>query len=382
MHDFDTQVNRRNTKSEKWDTLDQLADLPFTVADTDFPVPTPILEAIRERADHPILGYTLLEDGFYKAITGFVERRHGWSLQKDWIHITPGVMVGVGVALDAWTQEGDGVIIQTPVYTPFFRVIEKNNRRLLTNPLRLEEGGFRIDFPHLEKAMQEAKVLLLCNPHNPTGRVFEEWELQKIAGLAEKHQVKIISDEIHSDLIYPGQTHIPIATVSPYVRDHSLTMIAPSKTFNIPGLSTSVAILPGDDLRHRFVRKLRALGLHEGNTFGIVALEAAYTRCDGWLEDLKGYLEKNRDQVMAWFGEHLPQVRIFPPQGTYLMWLDFSAYGEHGDILHRLLAANVVLTDGLIYGEEGRGWLRLNIGCPRSTLDEGLKRIGTALEVR
>lgn len=186
MHDFDTQVNRRNTKSEKWDTLDQLADLPFTVADTDFPVPTPILEAIRERADHPILGYTLLEDGFYKAITGFVERRHGWSLQKDWIHITPGVMVGVGVALDAWTQEGDGVIIQTPVYTPFFRVIEKNNRRLLTNPLRLEEGGFRIDFPHLEKAMQEAKVLLLCNPHNPTGRVFEEWELQKIAGLAEK----------------------------------------------------------------------------------------------------------------------------------------------------------------------------------------------------
>lgn len=382
MHDFDIQVNRRNTKSEKWDTLDQLADLPFTVADTDFPVPTPVLESIRERANHPILGYTLLENSFYDAITGFVERRQGWSLEKDWIHITPGVMVGVGVALDAWTQEGDGVIIQTPVYTPFFRVIEKNNRRLITNPLRLEEGGFRIDFPHLEKAMKEAKVLLLCNPHNPTGRVLEKWELERIAELAEKHQVKIISDEIHSDLIYPGQTHIPIATVSPYVRDHSLTMIAPSKTFNIPGLSTSVAILPGDELRRLFVRKLRALGLHEGNTFGIVALEAAYTRCDGWLEDLKGYLEKNRDQVMAWFGEHLPKVRIFPPQGTYLMWLDFSAYGEHGDVLHRLLAANVVLTDGLIYGEEGQGWLRLNIGCPRSTLDEGLKRIGTALEVR
>lgn len=380
MYDFDNIINRQKTKSEKWDTLESREHLPFTVADTDFAVAPPILEALAERLAHPVLGYTTLEDSFYEAICAFARRQHGFDLDRSWIHITPGVMVGVGVAIDALTREGDGIIIQTPVYTPFFRVIEKNKRTLITNPLKLANGRFTIDFEDLEEGMKKAKVLLLCNPHNPTGRVFTREELDRMAALAESYGVLIISDEIHSDILYSGSVHIPIATISDYARERSITMIAPSKTFNIPGLSTSVAIIPNPQLRQTFLTKLKALGLHEGNTFGVEALEAAYTLCDPWLEELKAYLEKNRDLTARFLKEKLPEVRLSLPEGTYLMWLDFSAYGDHRDILASLIRNNVVLTDGLIYGEEGLGYLRLNIGCPRATLEEGLSRIEKAVK--
>lgn len=228
--------------------------------------------------------------------------------------------------------------------------------------------------------MKKARIFLLCNPHNPTGRVFTREELERIANLAEKYQVLILSDEIHSDLCFQGHTHIPIDTISDYAHKHSLTMIAPSKTFNIPGLATSVAIVPNPTLRKSFENKLKALGLHEGNVFGIEALEAAYTLGDSWLAELMDYLKTNRDFALKTLTTHLPKVRCFTPEGTYLLWMDFSAYGSHQEVREKLLSHNVVLSDGLIYGEEGLGWMRMNIGCPLATLNEGLARIIKGLE--
>lgn len=380
MYDFNIIQNRQNTKSEKWDTLDNKETIPFTVADTDFQTAPPIMEAIIERATHPILGYTILEESFYSAIIDFCNRRHGLELKKKWIFITPGVMAGVGIAIDAWTKEGDGIIIQTPVYTPFYRVIEKNNRKLIKNPLKLINGRYMIDFENLEQGMKKAKAILLCNPHNPTGRVYTKEELEQIAELAHKYKVLIISDEIHSDIIYKGNKHLTISEVSEYAKANSITMIAPSKTFNIPGLSTSVAIIPDDKLRYSFYTKLRALGLHEGNAFGIVALEAAYTKCDTWLDELVVYLEDNMDYVLSYLKENIPEVKTSKPEGTFLMWLDFSSYGDHTIIHQNLIKNNVMLVDGLIFGEEGNGHLRLNIGCPRSILIEGLNRISKAIK--
>lgn len=380
MYDFNKIHNRQNTKSEKWDTLDNKETIPFTVADTDFQTAPPIMEAIIERATHPILGYTILEDSFYNSIIDFCKRRHGLELKKKWIFITPGVMAGVGIAIDAWTKEGDGIIIQTPVYTPFYRVIEKNNRKLIKNPLKLINGRYMIDFDNLEQGMKTAKAILLCNPHNPTGRVYTKEEMEQIASLAKKYKVLIISDEIHSDIIYKGNKHLTISEVSEYAKANSITMIAPSKTFNIPGLSTSVAIIKDDKLRYSFYTKLRALGLHEGNAFGIVALEAAYSKCDTWLDELVDYLEENIDYVLDYLGENLPGVKTNKPEGTFLMWLDFSSYGDHTIIHQNLIKNNVMLVDGLIFGEEGNGHLRLNIGCPRSILIEGLNRINKAIK--
>lgn len=380
MYDFNQILNRQNTKSEKWDTLENKDSIPFTVADTDFPTAPPIMEAIVKRATHPILGYTILDQAFYNSIINFCQRRYGLELKKKWIFITPGVMAGVGIAIDAWTKEGDSIIIQTPVYTPFYRVIEKNGRKLIKNPLKLINGKFMIDFENLEQGMKTAKAILLCNPHNPTGRVYTQEELEQIVALAEKYSVLIISDEIHSDIIYSGHQHLTISSISEYAKGNSITMIAPSKTFNIPGLSTSVAIIPDVKLRYSFYTKLRALGLHEGNAFGVIALEAAYTECDPWLDELVEYLEENRDYVISFLNKNLPKVKVSNPEGTFLMWLDFSALGDHNKINEALIKNNVMLVDGLIFGKEGNGYLRLNIGCPKSLLTEGLNRINKAIK--
>lgn len=380
MYDFNQILNRQNTKSEKWDTLDNKDSIPFTVADTDFPTAPPIMEAIIKRATHPILGYTILDQAFYNSIINFCQRRHGLELKKNWIFITPGVMAGVGIAIDAWTKEGDSIIIQTPVYTPFYRVIEKNGRKLIKNPLKLINDRYMIDFENLEQGMKTAKAILLCNPHNPTGRVYTKNEMEQIVALAEKYSVLIISDEIHSDIIYKGNKHLTISSISEYAKANSITMIAPSKTFNIPGLSTSVAIIPDGRLRYSFYTKLRALGLHEGNAFGVIALETAYTDCDSWLDELVIYLEESRDYIISYLKENLPKVKVNHLEGTFLMWLDFSALGEHNKINEALIKNNVMLVDGLIFGEEGNGYLRLNIGCPKSILTEGLNRISKAIK--
>lgn len=384
MKVFDEVVTRKNTKSEKWDNIENVFGtkeaLPMWVADTDFRVADPIVQAIAQRAKHPIYGYTILSDSFYNSIIDFVKRHHKWEIKKEWINITTGVMAGVVLALKVFTQPGDEVIIQTPVYTPFFTLVKKNKRVVSENPLLETTSGFMIDFIDLEEKMKTAKALLLCNPHNPTGRVFTHEELNKITSLAEKYQVRLISDEIHSDIIYEGYTHIPLATISPYSQENSIIMIAPSKTFNIPGLGTSVAIIPNQKIREAFAEELSSLGIAK-NVFGIEALEVAYSACDDWLAKANIYIAENRQLVLTYLEENLPLIKCQPAQGTFLMWLDLKAYGEHQSIQEQLLfKGKLALSDGLIYGSQGEGFFRLNIGCPRATLLEGLRRLTIALK--
>ena len=290
-------------------------------------------------------------------------------------------MAGVGFGIQSLTETGEGVIVQPPVYNPFYEVIIANKRVVLKNPLLLEEVGFRINFKQLEAVLKEGKLLLLSSPHNPTGRVFTKDELKEIGALAKKYNVPIISDEIHSDVIFDNRKHYPIASIDSWVEDHSITMIAPSKTFNVPGLSTSVASIPNEDIRKNFSQAFNAIGGHEGNTFGVEALEAAYTKCDPWLFDLRTYLAGNRDFVVDFLKKNLSKAKTYGTEGTFLMWLDLSAYGDNKSIEKALIFnGNVVLTNGLTYGEEGNGFFRLNIGCSREELEKGLVSIYKTLK--
>lgn len=385
MEKFNKKINRKNTKSFKWDTIEAMFGnpdaTPFWVADMDFRVPEAIEQAILNRAKHPVYGYTIQTDSFYQSIIDFVKRHHNWDIKKEWISITPGVMAGVGFGIQALTKTGDGIIVQPPVYNPFYNVIEANDRKILRNPLQLEDVGFRINFEQLEEKLAEGKLLLLSSPHNPTGRVFTKEELLKIANLLKKYKVPLITDEIHSDVIYDNRFHYPIASIDAWVGDNAITMIAPSKTFNVPGLSTSVAIIPNPEIRKKFQKAFDAIGGHEGNTFGVEALEAAYTHCDQWLFDLREYLMGNRDLVNEFLKKELPKAKCYGTEGTFLMWLDLSAYGDNASIEKALIfGGNVILTNGLTYGEEGNGFFRLNIGCSRQVLESGLERICKTLK--
>ena len=385
MEKFSKKINRKNTKSYKWDTLEEnfgnSEARPFWVADMDFKVPEAIEKAIKKRAEHPVFGYTIQTDSFYQSIIDFIKRHHNWTIKKEWIYITPGVMAGVGFGIQSLTEVGDGVIVQPPVYNPFYEVILANKRIFFKNPLLLEEVGFKINFKQLEEVLKEGKLLLLSSPHNPTGRVFTKEELHEIATLAKKYNVPIVSDEIHSDVIFDNRKHYPIASIDSWVEDHSITMIAPSKTFNIAGLSTSVAIIPNPEIRKNFSQAFNAIGGHEGNTFGVEALEAAYTDCDQWLFDLRTYLAGNRDFVVNFLKKNLPQAKTYGTEGTFLMWLDLNAYGDNKSIEKALIfKGNIALTNGLTYGEEGNGFFRFNIGCSREELEKGLMSIYKTLK--
>ncbi|AMP19834.1 hypothetical protein AZF37_00365 [endosymbiont 'TC1' of Trimyema compressum] len=385
MEKFSKKINRKNTKSYKWDTLEEKFGnseaRPFWVADMDFRVPEAIEKAIKKRAEHPVFGYTIQTDSFYQSIIDFVKRHHNWTIKKEWIYITPGVMAGVGFGIQSLTEVGDEVIVQPPVYNPFYEVILANKRKIFKNPLLLEEVGFKINFKQLEEVLKEGKLLLLSSPHNPTGRVFTKEELHEIATLAKKYNVPIVSDEIHSDVIFDNRKHYPIVSIDSWVEGHSITMIAPSKTFNVPGLSTSVAIIPNPEIRKNFSQAFNAIGGHEGNTFGVEALEAAYTDCDQWLFDLRTYLTGSRDFVVNFLKENLPQAKTYGTEGTFLMWLDLSAYGDNKSIEKALIfKGNIALTNGLTYGEEGNGFFRLNIGCSREELEKGLMSIYKTLK--
>ena len=385
MENFSKKVNRKNTKSYKWDTIKEKFGnpkaVPFWIADMDFRVPEAIEKAIKKRAEHPVFGYTIQTDSFYQSIIDFVKRHHNWTIKKKWIYITPGVMAGVGFGIQSLTEVREGVIVQPPVYNPFYEVIQANKRKVLKNPLLLEDVGFKINFTQLEEVLKEGQLLLLSSPHNPTGRVFTKEELKEIATLAKKYNVPIISDEIHSDVIFDNGKNYPIASIDSWVEEHSITMIAPSKTFNVPGLSTSVAIIPSPEIRKNFSQAFNANGGHEGNTFGVEALEAAYTDCDQWLFDLRTYLAGNRDFVVNFLKENLPEAKTYGTEGTFLMWLDLSAYSDNKSIEKALIFdGNVVLTNGLTYGEEGNGFFRLNIGCSREELEKGLVSIYKTLK--
>jgi len=386
-YDFDKVIERSGTNSMKWDSARRrvgVSDvLPMWVADMDFMAPKPVIDALGQRVEHGVYGYAEKPESYYEAVISWQKKRFNWDIKKDWIVFTPGVVTALCMAIQTFTLPGDKVIIQPPVYYPFFEIIQDNNRTVLNNPLKIEDNRYVMDLGHLENVIDEkTKVMILCSPHNPAGRVWSKKELAEVSQFCQKNSIILLSDEIHADLTMKGHQHIPTATLSRETDNFVITCNAPTKTFNLAGLEVAYAIIPDEKLRHLFKKTLRQTGLMLSNMFGIVALEAAYNHGEEWLAQLLDYLQGNFEFVLAFIKDNMPRVNVFPLEGTYLVWLDFRSYNLTDKILKDVLLheAKVWLVDGPRFGPGGEGFQRLNIGCPRETLTKGLIQIAQAMK--
>lgn len=381
---FDEVIERRNTYSLKWDYCKQIFGrediLPMWVADMDFRAPAAVTEAIIQRARHGIYGYTGKYERLSDAFTGWMQKRNNWSVDKSWIVYSPGVITSVNTAILAYTNIGEKILIQPPVYFPFFTCVTNNSRQLVTNPLINNNGYYEIDFADLESKLSDnVKMMILCSPHNPVGRVWKSAELEEIIRLCRKYNVILVSDEIHSDLIYKGYKHIPAGALQ---QENTITLMAPTKTFNLAGLSVSASIIPDKELRDRFANTLKRTGAGMLNTFSVFAAEAAYSQGEGWLEELILYLEGNLEFLIDYFNEYIPLIKAVKPEATYLTWLDCSALPVPAEKLNEFFTfeAGVGLNNGKLFGKEGNSFQRLNFACPRTVLAEGLDKIKKAVE--
>lgn len=389
MSKFQKVTNRLSTRSVKWDWRKKLFNseevLPMWVADMDFEVPEAVQNALIKRAEHGIFGYTLTDEKVNETIQIWLNSKHDWEIEKDWLTYSPGVVPTLHTVIEALTSPEDQVLIQTPVYPPFYQVVKKHNRTLVKNPLQLENGRYEIDFNDLEEKLASGvKAFILCNPHNPVGRVWQKDELQKMADLCMKHDVLIISDEIHSDLVYPGYKHIPVASLSKEIEANTITCMAPSKTFNLAGLQASYIITPDKKMRESMNEQFGLQGLNMLNTMGITAMEAAYEHGGEWLDELIQVLKSNKDRLMERLHSETDQIKVIEPEGTYLIWLDCRGMGlTHSDLKQWFVdKAKVGLNDGASFGEDGEGFMRINIACPPETLEEGINRIVSATKAR
>lgn len=388
MSIFDTLIDRKHTGSVKWDqrlkNFGREDILPMWVADMDFPSPPEVAAAIKRRADHPVFGYTEVSDGLNEAIIQWLKRRKHWQISKEWIVHSPGVVTSLIMAILAFTEAGDKILIQSPVYHPFYPIVTSHSRELVINPLTYQGETYGIDFDDLQnKLRQGVKMMLLCSPHNPVGRVWTVTELTQIAGLCQKYQVLLVSDEIHADLVLHGNQHFPVAAVCEELLPNSITCISPTKTFNLAGLAESVALIPNTDLRAKFQQTLLKSGAGMLNIFGLTAAEAAYTHGEPWLEELMIYLSRNLEILLDYFNNNIPQIKVIKPQGTYLAWLNCRELGiEAGKMKDFFVQqARVGLNEGSTFGTDGVGFQRINFACPRSLLIEGLKRIESAVKL-
>ena len=379
---FDQIIDRRGTYSLKWDFLqEKVGDeeiIPLWVADMDFLSPPSVIEALRKRAAHGIYGYTGLPDSYYQSIIFWMKKRFSWPIEKEWIIFTPGVIPALHLAVQAFTQPGDKVIIQPPVYRPFRLAVENNGRRLIQNTLVNQDGYYRMDLESLESQIDDqTRLLILCSPHNPVSRVWRAEELKELINLCFNRGIIIISDEIHADLIMPGFTHLPTSQISSEAAEITVTCTAPNKTFNIAGLEMGNAIIPNHRLRARFQQALLKAGLFLANTFGVVATEVAYREGEKWLTAVINYIHQNYLFLQEYFGHYLPEIKITPLEGTYLAWLDFRAFHlSDKELQEKLLRkAKVWLDEGPKFGQGGQGFQRLNLACPRGLLEEALERI-------
>jgi cystathionine beta-lyase len=380
-HDFDAIIDRRSTESNKWQKFP--ADvLPLWVADMDFRSPEPVVRALRERVEHGVFGYGVEQPEFFEVMCDRLLKRYGWRVKPDAILTLPGVIPGFNLAARALAEPGDGVLLTTPLYPPLLRV--PGNVKLSSDEALLARGAdgrYAVDWDAFERAIQpRTKFLLLCNPHNPIGRVYTREELQRMAETALRRGLAIVSDEIHCDLVFNGHRHVPIASLDPEVERRTMTFIAPSKTFNLPGLKASIAIIPDAELRARFVAAQLDL-VKAVNVLGYVAMLAAYRDGQPWLDEALAYLEANRDHVVATVRREMPGVSVAPPEATYLAWLDCRQAGipDNDPYTFFLGRAKVALNDGRTFGRGGEGHVRLNFGCPRATVTEGLGRMARAL---
>lgn len=384
-YNFDEIIPREGTDCIKYDAREWIFKtndvLPLWVADMDFKTPDFIVDAIRKRAEHEIFGYTLKPDSYFESIIGWMKRRHDWEIKKEWISFSPGVVAGLTLAVETFSNPGDKVVVQPPVYFPFFDCVKGTKRKMIENPLKLENGRYTFDFEDLKsKITEKTKLLLLCNPQNPGGMVWTKTELEELSEICLDNKIMVISDEIHSDLIYNGNLHIPFAKLSEDAANNCMICMAPSKTFNVAGLASSVVIIPN---KTKFARYERALGvghLGMGNIFGTIAMQAAYTNGDNWLEQMLDYLWENYLFLANFFKNKLPKIKVMKPEATYLVWLDFTEYGMNDDELTKFVVeqAKVGLNNGRRFGTGGDGWLRLNIGCPQSILEDALERLAKA----
>ena len=388
IFNFDTIIPRQGTGSSKWDAVEKVFGsrdvLPLWVADMDFATPAAVTTRLLERAQHPIYAYNTQEEPLYQSFIDWVKHRHNWEIEKDWILLAPGVVPSIILSILALSEAGDGVIIQPPVYPPFFASIKDNDRKIVENPLVVKNGHYEIDFDDLEQKVADPhnKLLLFCSPHNPVGRVWSKAELEKIYELCQKHQVDILSDEIHNDLVYGEPKHIVFASLSTQAAKQSVTFMAASKTFNIAGLNFSFIVVPCKRRRALISSWFTKLHINRNNLFGAVATETAYREGEAWLDSLLQYLEGNADTVVEFVRNRLPGVKVVKPEGTFLAWLDFRDYFTNAKELEEFLVykARVGLNPGKNFGSQGEGFTRLNFATQRSVLLEGLTRIEKALQ--
>lgn len=393
-YDFDEVIDRRGTNSSKWDDCKDVFGrddiVPMWVADTDFKAPIEVIEAMRKRLEHGIYGYTYRGQSYNETVVDWVKKRHGWDIDSEWITFSPGIVPALSMCVNTFTRPGDKVVIQSPIYPPFQSVVEANGRIKVDNELILKDNHYHMDLDKLREQIciqdsgefdNRVKMFLLCNPHNPTGRSWSKEELLELGRICVENNILIVSDEIHSDIIYSGHKHIPIASLSEELAQCTVTCISPSKTFSLAGLSTSAIIIPNKRIRSMFNNTLETLHIDGGNIFGSIALEVAYRNGEEWLEELLVYLEDNLNFLMKYFEEKIPQIVPIRPEATYLVWLDCSGLGLEGEQLMDFFAneAKVGVNLGSNFSRRCGSFVRLNIGCPRSTLKEGLKRIEEAV---
>ncbi|MBM7692041.1 cystathionine beta-lyase [Peribacillus deserti] len=384
-YDFDKHIIRTNTGSVKWDHSETLFGdkdiLPMWVADMDFKAPQPVIDALIEKAEHGIFGYTKGLGSYHDAIIGWMKERHKWEVKSEWICHSPGVVPALNLIVQTFTDPGDKIIIQHPVYYPFTKVIEMNGRTVVSNPLKVENGQYVMDYLDLEEKIdEEVKMMILCSPHNPVGRVWTREELIRVGEICLKHNILMVSDEVHADLVLKGD-HTVFAAISDEFAQRSIICTAPSKTFNLAGLQTSNIIIPNPEIREKFSNALEANFMGGMNTFGVAATESAYRYGEEWLDQLLVYVQANFDYLAGYIETHLQDLVVYPLEGTYLAWIDCRELGLDHQALEELIhkEAKVALNQGYIFGEGGEGFIRLNLACTRSTLEEGLQRIERAI---
>ena len=377
-YDFDTPVSRKGTNSYKWDVAGNENLLPMWVADMDFRTAPAIVDALRRRVEHGIFGYTRVPDSYYDAVTGWFARRHGWTMDRDWIIYTSGVVPALSAIIKALTVPGDKVLVQTPVYNCFFSSVRNNGCGLVSSPLVHTGDTFVMDYDDLERKAADpaVKLMILCNPHNPAGRVWTREELVRAGEICIRHGVTVISDEIHCELVMPGYTYTPFASVSEEFSRHSVTCVSPSKAFNIAGLQIADIVCEDAGRRAKIDRAINVNEVCDVNPFGVIATEAAYNDSEDWLEQLIGYIHGNCLYMKEFCERNLPDFPIAVLEGTYLVWMDCRKAGMSSEELGKRLldGTGLMLNVGTMYGAEGEGFMRWNIACPRASLAEGLRR--------
>lgn len=377
MYNFDVVPNRRGTNSIKWDRADKAYGgenlLPMWIADMDFAVAPPIVEALHKKADEAVFGYTFLSDDYYNAVINWMKSRHNFEVAKEEIVYIPGVVPALDFAVQAFCQPGDDVLVEVPVYGPFYSMIKKNGCNIIETPLKNENEYYTFDFEDLEsKITEKTKMFMLCSPHNPSGRVWKREELEQLAAICEKHNLLVVSDEIHNDLIIEGE-HIVFATLNEWTANHTITCTAPTKTFNLASVLVSNIIIKDEELRNQFKAKMAAAHTSSASCFVEPVLVAAYNEGAAWVDELMAYVKGNRDYLCDFVAKNLPEITVQPMEGTYLAWLNCEKLGMHGDELKAFIAekCGLAMNNGSFFGEKWDGYCRMNLACTRETVKKG-----------